>query len=175
MVFQEANLLPWFTVADNIALPLRLRGVGRHERRQEAARLCELVGIGGFERRRPDELSIGMRHRASLARALAEAPGTLLLDEPFAALDAITREAMNLELQRLWLAQRCSAVLVTHNIGEAVFLADRVVSVSSRPARIVATTEVPFARPRPLDIQYEPAFQDLVRRVHSYLAPSEGP
>ncbi len=169
MVFQEANLLPWMTVEDNIALPLRLRGVKRHARRAEARRLCELVGIGSFEAHRPAALSIGMRHRAALARALVGDPGVLLLDEPFAALDAITRETMNQELERIWLARPCTAVLVTHSITEAVFLADRIVSLSPRPARVRAITEVPFARPRPLELQYESAFQDLVREVRSHL------
>lgn len=168
-VFQEANLLPWFTVEDNIALPLRIRGVSRSERRSEARRLCDLVGISGFERRRPSTLSIGMRHRAALARALVESPRVLLLDEPFAALDAITREAMNEELQRIWLARPCAAVLVTHSITEAVFLADRIVTLSPRPATVSAITPVEFARPRPLDLQYEPEFQDLAREVRSHL------
>ena len=169
MVFQEANLLPWFTIAENIGLPLRVRGVRRAERRAEAARLCELVGIAGFEHRRPDELSIGMQHRAALARALVEAPRLLLLDEPFAALDAITRETMNVELERVWLTRRCAALLVTHSINEAVFLADRVVSLSARPAQVAAITDVPFSRPRPIELQHEPAFQTLVRSVRSHL------
>ena len=172
MVFQEANLLPWFTVAENIALPLRLHGLSRAERRAEAGRLCELVGIAGFERHRPAALSIGMRHRAALARALAESPRVLLLDEPFGALDAITREAMNVELERLWLARPCTAVLVTHSINEAVFLADRVVSLSARPAVVQAVTDVPFARPRPVELQHEPEFQALVRQVRAHLTPS---
>jgi NitT/TauT family transport system ATP-binding protein len=169
MVFQEANLLPWYSVEDNVALPLRLRGVKRAERRAQARRLCELVGIAGFEGHRPSALSIGMRHRAALARSLAEAPAVLLLDEPFAALDAITRETMNQELERIWLTQPCTAVLVTHSITEAVLLADRVVTVSARPARVTATTEVPFPRPRVLDLQYEPAFQALVRSIRADL------
>ena len=170
MVFQEANLLPWFSVADNIALPLRLRGMPKAQRRAEAVRLCELVGIAGFEDRRPTELSIGMRHRAALARALAESPRVLLLDEPFAALDAITREVMNVELERLWLSSPCTAVLVTHSITEAVFLADRVVSLSERPAQILNFAEVPFPRPRPVEVQHEPEFQRIVRTVRSYLS-----
>jgi NitT/TauT family transport system ATP-binding protein len=170
MVFQEANLLPWFSVADNVALPLRVRGMPKAERRAEAMRLCELVGIAGFEHRRPSELSIGMRHRAALARALAESPRVLLLDEPFAALDAITREVMNVELERLWLSSPCTAVLVTHSITEAVFLADRVISLSERPARILNIADVPFPRPRPVEIQHEPEFQRLVRTVRSYLS-----
>lgn len=169
MVFQEANLLPWFTIAENIALPLRVRGVSRAERRAEAERLCELVGIAGFERRRPDELSIGMRHRAALARSLVETPRILLLDEPFAALDALTRETMNVELERVWLTRRCTAVLVTHSITEAVFLADRVVSLTARPAQVAAITDVRFGRPRPVELQHEPEFQALVRSVRSHL------
>ena len=169
MVFQESNLLPWFSVEDNIALPLRLRGDGRRERRAEARRLCELVGIDGFEQHRPSELSIGMRQRAALARALVEQPGVLLLDEPFAALDAITRETMNVELQRILLERPCTAVLVTHSITEAVFLADRVVTLSSRPATIVAVHEIPFARPRPLELQYDPEFQALARDIRAHL------
>ena len=174
MVFQDANLLPWFTVQENVALPLRLRGVRRSERLAEAARLCELVGIDGFETHRPSALSIGMRHRAGLARAVVESPRVLLLDEPFAALDAITRETMNVELERILLARPCTAVLVTHSIPEAVFLADRVVSLSSRPARVQAITEVGFDRPRSLELQYEPEFQDLVRGIRTHLQASEG-
>jgi NitT/TauT family transport system ATP-binding protein len=169
MVFQDANLLPWFSVEDNIALPLRLRGARRPERLAEARRLCELVGIGGFERHRPAALSLGMRHRAGLARAVVELPSVLLLDEPFAALDAITREAMNVELQQILLAHPCTAVLVTHSISEAVLLADRVVTLTTRPARVQAVTDVPFGRPRALDVQYEPAFTELVRTIRSHL------
>ena len=169
MVFQDANLLPWFSVAENIALPLRLRGMRKAERLREARRLCALVGISGFEDHRPNALSIGMRHRAGLARAVVESPSVLLLDEPFAALDAITRETMNVELERILLARRCTAVLVTHSIAEAVFLADRVVSLSARPATVQAITDIPFARPRSLDLQYEAAFQELVRDIRSHL------
>jgi NitT/TauT family transport system ATP-binding protein len=169
MVFQDANLLPWFSVEDNIALPLRLRRMGKKERQAEARRLCELVGLAGFEHHRPAALSSGMRHRAGLARAVVESPRVLLLDEPFAALDAITRETMNVELERILLARPCTAVLVTHSISEAVFLADRVVSLSSRPARVKTITDVEFPRPRSLDLQYEPAFQELVRDIRSQL------
>jgi NitT/TauT family transport system ATP-binding protein len=172
VVFQEANLLPWFSVEDNIALPLRLRRMGRSERRAEARRLCQLVGIEGFESHRPAALSIGMRQRAALARALVESPQVLLLDEPFAALDAITRETMNQELQRIWLARPSTAVLVTHSITEAVFLADRVVTLSARPGVIRAITQIPLPRPRPLDLQHEPEFQQLVREIRSHLEPS---
>jgi NitT/TauT family transport system ATP-binding protein len=169
MVFQEANLLPWASVEDNVALPLRLRGVGRAERRDRARALCALTGIEGFEARRPDELSIGMRARAALARALIVEPRVLLLDEPFAALDAITRDAMDEELQRVWMLRPTTAVLVTHSMAEAVLLADRVVSLSTRPARVVGVVDVPFPRPRSLDLEHTPAFQDLVRTLRDRL------
>ena len=169
VVFQEANLLPWMTVEANVALPLRLRGVGRAERSDRARALCELTGIGGFEGRRPAELSIGMRQRAAIARGLIESPRVLLLDEPFAALDALTRETMNLELQRVWTRHPCTMVLVTHSIAEAVFLADRVVSLTARPGRIAGVTAVEIPRPRELAVQHTPGFQDLVRQVRGLL------
>ena len=169
MVFQEANLLPWASVEDNVALPLRLRGVGRAERRERARALCALTGIGGFEARRPHELSIGMRARAALARALIVEPTVILLDEPFAALDAITRDAMDEELQRVWMARPTTAVLVTHSMAEAVLLADRVVSLSARPARVVGVADVPFPRPRRLDLEHTQAFQDIVRTLRDRL------
>ena len=170
IVLQESNLLPWLSVVENVALPLRLRGVGRRERTARAHELCELTGIGSFERKRPAALSVGMRQRAAIARALIGGPRILLLDEPFGALDAITRDAMNLELQRFWQDRRCASVLVTHSITEAVFLADRVVSLSARPARVAGVTVVPFGRPRPIELQHTQAFQDVVLDVRRLLA-----
>ena len=169
VVFQEANLLPWMTVEANVALPLRIRKVRRAERVERARALCRLTGIGGFERRRPSDLSIGMRQRAAIARGLIESPRVLLLDEPFAALDALTRETLNLELQRVWTDRPCTMVLVTHSISEAVFLADRVVSLTARPGRVAGITEVPFPRPRQLALQHTAAFQELVRQVRGLL------
>jgi len=169
LVFQEANLLPWLSVEANVAFPLRLRGVRRAERLARARELCAVTGIAGFERRRPSQLSIGMRQRAAIARGLIESPGVLLLDEPFAALDAILREAMNLELQRVWMERPTTCVVVTHSITEAVFLADRVVTLTPRPGRVAGITRVPFERPRPLEIEHTQKFQDLVLEVRSLL------
>lgn len=169
IVFQEANLLPWLSVAENVALPLRLRGINRQARWARALEYCRLVGIEGFEHRRPDELSTGMRQRAALGRALCGDPTLLMLDEPFAALDALTREKMNVELQQIWLQRPHPTVLVTHSIAEAVMLADRVVSLTQRPGRIKAETLIPFERPRVLELQQAPAFQRLVATLRAQM------
>lgn len=170
MVFQDANLFPWLTIEDNIALPLELKGVGKAERRERAHALMRLVGIAGFERRWPRELSGGMRQRAAIARALSYDPKILLMDEPFGALDAMTRDAMNLELQRLFMATAKTIVLVTHSIAEAVFLADRIVLLSPRPGRIDRIVDVPFARPRDLTLQASPEFQEIALSLRARLA-----
>jgi NitT/TauT family transport system ATP-binding protein len=170
MVFQESNLLPWLSVESNVALPLRIQGVRRVERSTRAREACQLVGLSGFEKHRPCELSVGMRQRAAIARGLISAPHVLLLDEPFAALDALTRDEMNLELQRIWLERRTTMVLVTHSIAEAVFLSDRILVLSPRPARVVGELGVPLPRPRTLDDQRGPEFQELLRRAHALLA-----
>ena len=169
LVFQEANLFPWYSIEDNIALPLKLRGVRRDERRERAHELCRLVGLTGFEKNYPRELSGGMRQRAAIARALSYRPGILLMDEPFGALDALTRDKMNLELQSIAEATKATVVLVTHSITEAVFLADRVVLLSPRPGRIRSITEVPFSRPRQVDLQTLPEFQDIARELRHQL------
>jgi NitT/TauT family transport system ATP-binding protein len=170
MVFQDASLLPWLTIEDNIALPLEFKGLDRDARRRRAGELTRLVGIQGFERRWPKELSGGMRQRAAIARALSYDPRILLMDEPFGALDAMTRDTMNLELQRIWMETRKSIVLVTHSIMEAVFLADRIVLLSPRPGRIDTIIKVDLPRPRTLDIQSTPQFQDLVLSLRHRLA-----
>jgi NitT/TauT family transport system ATP-binding protein len=174
MVFQEANLFPWFSIEDNIALPLKLRGVDRRRRRERARELCELVGLTGFEKAYPRELSGGMRQRAAIARALSYDPSILLMDEPFGALDALTRDRMNLELQRISVVTGATVVFVTHSITEAVFLADRVVLLSPRPGRIRSVTPVGFPRPRSLDVESESGFQDVVRRLRRELDEEEG-
>jgi NitT/TauT family transport system ATP-binding protein len=162
IVFQDANLFPWFTVEQNIALPLELKKVPKATRLARARELTRLVGIAGFEHRWPRELSGGMRQRAAIARALSYDPDILLMDEPFGALDAMTRDAMNIELQSLWMQTGKTVVLVTHSIPEAVFLADRIVLLSPRPGRVDSIFEVPFARPRAIDTQTSAEFQTIV-------------
>jgi NitT/TauT family transport system ATP-binding protein len=169
IVFQDANLFPWLSIEGNVMLPLELKGWSKVQRRQRAAELMRLVGIAGFEKRWPRELSGGMRQRAAIARALSYDPEILLMDEPFGALDAMTRDTMNLELQRIWLETRKTILLVTHSIGEAVFLADRVILLSPRPGKIDTVVEVPFERPRPLDIQSSPQFQSIVKELRHRL------
>jgi len=169
LVFQESNLFPWYSVEDNISLPLKLRGINKQSRRERAGELCELVGLAGFEKNYPRELSGGMRQRAAIARALSYRPGILLMDEPFGALDALTRDKMNLELQSIARATKATVVLVTHSITESVFLADRVVLLSPRPGRIRSITDVPFQRPRQVDLQTLPDFQNIVRELRHQL------
>lgn len=172
-VFQESNLFPWFSVLDNIALPLKLRGVGKRERRARATELAALVGLTGFERSYPRELSGGMRQRAAIARALSTEPELLLMDEPFGALDALTRERMNLELQRIVLETKSTVVFVTHDIPEAVFLADRVVHMTPRPGRIRQILPADFPKPRTVDLQTTPEFNDIVRALRHDLDEEE--
>ena len=172
VVFQDANLFPWLRIQDNIALPLRLAGMGRSERRTRAASLARLVGLDGFGRRYPNELSGGMRQRAAIARALSSDPDVVLMDEPFGALDAMTRDQMNLETQRIWMERRCTILLVTHSIAEAVFLADRVVLMSPRPGKVDCIVPVTFPRPRATELQSTAPFQEIVlalrRRLESF-------
>jgi NitT/TauT family transport system ATP-binding protein len=175
LVFQDAHLFPWYTVEDNIGLPLRLAGVGRREWRAKAHELSELVQLKGFERAYPRELSGGMRQRVAIARALSYNPEILLMDEPFGALDAMTRDRMNLELQSIAEATGATVVFVTHSITEAVFLADRVVLLSARPGRLRSVTQVGFRRPRDLELQSGPKFQDTVRELRHQLYEDEEP
>ncbi len=151
MLFQDSALFPWLSVAANVELPLRLHGVGTAERRSVAADLLERVHLGGFGAKRPHDLSGGMRQRAALARALAQDAGLLLMDEPFGALDAITRDLLHDELESLWLDRGFTVLFVTHNVREAARLGDRIVLLTSRPGRVAAVFPVALERPRRID------------------------
>ena len=150
-MFQEAALFPWLTVRSNIALALKLRGVPRRDRAREADQLLHTVHLDGFGDKRPHELSGGMRQRVAIARAFAQEADILLMDEPFGALDAMTRDLLHAELERLWADRNLSVVFVTHNVREAARLADRVVLLSSRPGRVVDEFDVDIERPRRMD------------------------
>jgi NitT/TauT family transport system ATP-binding protein len=173
LVFQDANLFPWYTVEENIALPLVLRKVDKGERRRRARELAELVGLEGFEKALPRELSGGMRQRVAIARALSYRPEILLMDEPFGALDAMTRDKMNMELQRIAEATKATVVFVTHAISEAVFLADRVVLLSARPGRIRSITHVDAPRPRSLEFTADSGFHKKVLELRRQLTEDE--
>ncbi len=151
LMFQEPALFPWLTAAGNVELALRARGIGRAERRQQAADLLETVHLGGFGGKRPHELSGGMRQRVALARALAQDADVLLMDEPFGALDAMTRDLLHDELDRVRAGRQLTIMFVTHNVREAVRLGDRVVVLSSRPGRVVDEFAVLIDRPRRID------------------------
>jgi NitT/TauT family transport system ATP-binding protein len=161
-VFQDANLLPWRTVAHNIALPLEVLRVPKAQRVARATELARSVGLEKFLDHLPKALSGGMRQRAAIMRALAANPDVLLMDEPFGALDALTRDDMNLMLQDIWLREKKTVVLVTHSITEAAFLADRVVVLTPHPGRIQRIVEVPFPRRRAIADTKQPAYQELI-------------
>jgi NitT/TauT family transport system ATP-binding protein len=151
LMFQEAALFPWLTAGGNVDLALRLRNVGRSERRTRVAELLDVVRLGEFARKRPHQLSGGMRQRVALARAFAQDAEILLMDEPFGALDAMTRDVLHDELERLWRERGLTVVFVTHNVREAARLADRIVVLSSRPGTVTATLPVDIARPRRIE------------------------
>lgn len=164
-VFQEPTLLPFRTVQRNVELFAELHGVPKEERVRAAKETLEMVGLAGFEGKYPKALSGGMKMRASLARSLVLRPTLFLFDEPFAAVDEITRARLNEEVMRLFAAERFAAVFVTHSIPEACFLASRVVVMSRRPATILAEVEIPFPYPRSEELRYDPEFAERARHV----------
>ena len=170
LAFQQPRLVPWRTTLDNVALPLEVGGIVADERRARAVEALERVGMAGAAGLRPRELSGGMAQRAALARALIDDPPVLLLDEPFSALDALTRETFNAELQRLWLERTRTVIMVTHSVPEAVALADRVVVMTPRPGRVARVVEVALPRPRPADLLGDARAAELAAEVREALA-----
>ena len=169
VVFQEATLLPWLTVADNIGLPGRVGG-RRDDTEPRVKELLRVVGLSAFGDKYPYELSGGMQQRAAICRALLRDPKALLMDEPFGALDALTRERLNIELQRIWMASRKTVVLITHSIGESVFLGDRVIVMSSRPGKILMDIRVDLPRPRNFEeTTGDPEYLRLTREIRAQL------
>lgn len=168
-VFQDPTLLEWRSALKNVELVNELRGAPRAERRAAAQEALDLVGLSGFEKQHPRQLSGGMRMRVSIARALVALPDLALFDEPFGALDEITRLKMQTELQRIFELKRFAGLFITHSVSEAVYLSTRVIVMSGRPGRIVAEVEVPWAYPRPPELRYEPEFAALTGQVSAAL------
>ncbi len=173
MVFQDPVLLPWRTVRSNVLMPADVVGMARGRAEARADELLRLVHLEAFGAKYPAELSGGMRQRVAIARALMHDPAILLMDEPFGALDAMTREYMNLELLRIWQASGKTVVLVTHSIDEAVFLADRVVVMSPRPGTVREIVAVDVARPRGPRTRFDPRYLELIERVRTHFTPAE--
>jgi NitT/TauT family transport system ATP-binding protein len=163
MIFQEANLLPWRNLRQNIEFPFEIKKRSADRRRIET--LLEETGLTGFEKSFPRELSGGMQQRASIVRALAQNPSVLLMDEPFGALDAFTRDEMNLLLMRLWSESGQTIVFVTHNVSEAIFLADRVVVLTPRPGRLARIFDIELPRPRLVEMTFEPDFIEMIQEI----------
>lgn len=169
IVFQTPVLLPWRSVRRNVELQLDIRGTGNTQSRAEVDKLLKLVGLSGFAERKPYELSGGMQQRVAICRALVHDPSLLLMDEPFGALDALTREQMNMELQRIWMETRKTVLFITHSITESVLLGDRVVVMTPRPGRIMEVVPVPLSRPRDFSVMREPAFHTACDRVRTLM------
>jgi NitT/TauT family transport system ATP-binding protein len=174
VVFQSPVLFPWRSVFGNVLLPADVQRLGREPMRQRAFELLDLVGLKGFEHRYPWQLSGGMQQRVALVRALIHDPALLLMDEPFGALDALTRETMNVELQRIWLERRKTVVFITHSTSEAVFLGDRVLVMTPRPGRIQDVLEIGLPRPRSLEVMNTEAFGVYVQRIRRALNAGGG-
>lgn len=173
MVFQEANLLPWLSAIDNVAFPLKLRGIPARQRREAAGRMLALTGLTGFEDRLPHQLSGGMKQRVAIARGLVQDPAVLLMDEPFASLDEQTRMVLGDELLRIWSETRKTVVFVTHSLSEAVYLADRVVVLSARPGRVVDDIAVDLPRPRTFALTSSERFGALKERIWRHIRSGE--
>lgn len=169
VVFQSPVLLPWRTILENVMLPAEVQGLANPATRARARDLLAMVGLSDFENKYPQELSGGMQQRAAISRGLICDPAILLMDEPFGALDAMTREQMNLDLQRIWRESGKTIVLITHSIPEAVFLGDRVVVMTPRPGRIARILDVPLARPRSLEVMGDPLFGRLCSDIRRLL------
>lgn len=165
IVFQKANLMPWRTVLENITLPLEISRAPREEAIQQARDLVDLVGLAGFEDWLPRDLSGGMMQRVAIARSLIQDPDLLLLDEPFGALDALTREKMGTELLRIWGARKKTVIMITHDISEAVFLADRVLAISPQPGNLRLDLPVDLERPRQEEDRFLPEFVELTHQL----------
>jgi NitT/TauT family transport system ATP-binding protein len=168
IVFQSPVLFPWRTVIDNVLLPIDVQRRKRPEFRSEASELLSLVGLSGLEKRYPWELSGGMQQRVAICRGLIHDPAMLMMDEPFGALDAMTREHMNVELQRIWLERQKTILFITHSISEAVFLADRVLVMTPQPGRVMTSLKIDLPRPRPLEVMNTSAFGSYVARLREY-------
>ncbi|HJZ77891.1 MAG TPA: ABC transporter ATP-binding protein, partial [Vicinamibacterales bacterium] len=164
----------WRSVLDNVLLPAEILGLDKTKARARAMHLLNLVGLAGFERRFPRELSGGMQQRVSICRALIHNPSVLLMDEPFAALDAMTREELGFELMRIWDTDKKTVIFVTHNITEAILLADRVVAMSRRPGRIANTVDVALPRPRTIDMEFSPQFKSYSDQIRAVIYHGEG-
>jgi NitT/TauT family transport system ATP-binding protein len=169
IVFQDANLLPWRTILQNVLLPTQVLRLDKRASIARAHELIELVGLKGFENKYPFELSGGMRQRVSIARALVHDPSVLLMDEPFGALDALTREVMNSEVLKIWDTTRKTVFMITHSISEAVFMSDRVVVMSPRPGRVIAEIPIALSRPRNIDMLSEDRFGGYTRELRRLL------
>ncbi|MEX2160574.1 MAG: ABC transporter ATP-binding protein [Anaerolineales bacterium] len=167
MVFQDANLMPWRTAEENIRLPLEVQGQANGGAKAQAEQMAELVGLRGFEATLPGDLSGGMAQRVAIARALVQEPDILLMDEPFGSLDALTRERMGEELLRIWGSRDQTILLVTHDINEAVYLADRVLVLSARPASLKLDVSIRLPRPRKPEVRYTPEFGKLAARLRA--------
>jgi NitT/TauT family transport system ATP-binding protein len=174
IVFQEAVLLEWRTVLDNVLLPAEILGLDKASSRARAMQLIDLVGLDGFEKRFPRELSGGMQQRVSLCRALIHNPSVLLMDEPFAALDALTREELGFELLRIWSSDKKTVIFVTHNITEAILLADRVVAMTPRPGRIERIVDIDLPRPRTIDMEFTETFKKYSDQIREVIYRGQG-